>query len=351
MRAEGGSFSSAIRQDTELGTEVISLQYVADDPKRSLDVAIAPGLGSNMYRYRIGDTDLIYCDPAALKAGNWTGCFVLWPLPNRVRGKQYEFEGHMQDLHDIKRRSGNEPLIHGLVDELPFTIEKTEADEKGAYSRTSIEVTREGPIYRHFPYLGKLTLDYMLTKQGIRIGYTVNNTGATNMPYGFALHPYFPVHGGSDRTLVTLPANYIMEADEELLPSGELRPMGSRGYDLRQPTPVSALDLDHVFTGLLPDDKPRIDYQDLDMSVVLESSDDFTHMVLYSQEKNPAPGRDTGFICFENQTGSTDMINLHTKAQKTRDETLEAAAHLMIVPPGGSCSGFINYRIEQPGQE
>ncbi|HCI79178.1 MAG TPA: aldose epimerase, partial [Ktedonobacter sp.] len=58
------------------------------------------------------------------------------------------------------------------------------------------------------------------------------------MPFGFALHPYFSTLSGKRNTVVSIPASYVMEADEQLLPTGRL--LDVRGimyamFDLRRP--------------------------------------------------------------------------------------------------------------------
>lgn len=139
---------------------------------------------------------------------------------------------------------------------------------------------------------------------------------------------------------MTLPAEHIMEMDDELLPSGRLLPMGLQGYDLRTPTSVSTLELDHVFTGLPEHSEAAITYPDQNLRIRLATSPEFTHMVLYTLES------DKGFICLENQTGSTDMINLHTRAHKEADEALSKASHLMILPPSETHRGYIEYTVD-----
>ncbi|HEX8226918.1 MAG TPA: hypothetical protein VF572_03560 [Candidatus Saccharimonadales bacterium] len=333
-------FAADISDNSELGTQTIRLRYDAESPAESVYAEIAPFYGSNLCKYQVGGYDLIVCDAALLKDRDWTGTFVLWPIPNRVRDKQYEFAGHIQSLKKVKRKRGNEPLIHGFVDDIPWQFSEPEVDAQSARVRTWVEVKRGDAIYEYYPYESRLELTYTLTASGIKVAYEVQNLGDKTLPFGFALHPYFAAHSGHDETLVVLPAEHIMEADEDLLPSGTLLPMGVHDYDLRNPTPVSSLELDHVFTGLHKDADAAIIYPDRHLKLKLACSSEFTHMVLYTLES------DKGFICFENQTGSTDMINLHTKSQKESDEDLAKAAHLMTLPAGESHSGYIEYRIE-----
>ncbi len=327
--------------NNDLQSEVVRLEHAGADGDITA-VEIAPERGSNMYRFQSGEHEIIYGDRELIRNGYWSGNFVLWPLPNRVRGKEYNFEGKTISLQDVRRKEGNEPLIHGLVDDKPWSYSELDADESSARVTTSYEILPDGPEFRHYPFPGKLSLEYVLTDKGVRVGYTVENLGTGNMPFGFALHPYFTVLSGLEKTLVTLPANSIMEADKELLPSGRLIPMGEQEYDLRRPTPIKGLFLDHVFTDLQLGTPAVIDYTTLGKRLTLDSSPDFTHMVLYSEaaeEKN--------FICLENQTGSTDMINLHERAVQTGDSALQKAAHLLVLGAGATHQGYIEYSLQK----
>lgn len=334
-------FSADVRRDTELDTDIIRLEHTAPDGQ-VLIAEIAPEYGSNLYRLRYGEHELLAGDKDLLKQGEWTGTFVPWPIPNRVRDKEYEFEGQRHSLRGVNRIEGNDVLIHGLVDDRAWDYGQPSADTESASVSTSVDITPDNPAFNYYPFPSRLSLIYRLLENGIRVEYVVENQGEKNMPFGFALHPYFATLSGPEQTRVTLPANYIMEMDDELLPSGNLIPMGEQGYDLRQPAPVSKLHLDHVFTGLDPAVPPSIDYTALGFRLNLHSSPDFTHMVLYTEK-----AAEKHFICFENQTGSTDMINLHTRAVATNDERLKQAAHLLILGPGQKHQGYIEYQLQQ----
>ncbi len=336
------AFSAEVRKDPELGV-ILSLHYKdRDDSRKNIETAIAPEFGSNMFRFRIGDRDILYCDRELLKDHDWTGNFPLWPLPNRVRDKKYTFEERTVSLENIRRKQGNIPLIHGLVDDQVWEYEEPTVEQDFAAVKTHISITENSPLYRYFPFESKLTLQYILYRDRVKVQYTVSNNECSgtgkNMPFGFALHPYFTTLSGKANTFVTLPADYVMEADEELLPSGKLLEVTGTQYDLRRPTPIDRLQLDTVFTVLHPGEKASVDYRTLGMSVYLNASDDFTHLILYTLED--------GFICFEYQTGSTDMINLHTRAVEEQNIELEKAAHLLTLPPGQTHTGYIAYQIE-----
>jgi len=333
-------FSANVIHDTELDIEVVHLTYTDLDPAKSITARIAPTLGSNLYGLSYGSNELVVCDKKKLSDRDWTGVFVIWPLPNRVAGKEYTYGGKAVSLTDIQRREGNWSLIHGLVDDQPWQYDVPRADGAGATLRTWIEIGPQGPLYRFFPFASRLTLNYRLDSHGVRVDYMVENRGDDTLPYAFALHPYFATLPTPQETQVLLPADAVMEADDDFLPSGRLHPMGADGYDLRQLTPITDIVLDHVFTNLDRGAVAAIYYPSLGFQLELHSSADFTHMVLYTMM-----AEEKGFVCFENQTGSTDAINLNERSIATGDAELKTAAHLLEVAPGDSATGYIEYRV------
>jgi aldose 1-epimerase len=330
----GASYSAEVIHDPVLNVDAIALSYTdASNPARNLLACIAPALGSNLYRLKAGEQELIHCDVKAMKTTGHTGIFVLWPFPNRVRDKQYTYRGQHYTFDGVPRPQGE--LIHGLVFDRAWSYEPPVVDEQGASVTTFVEMNADSPYYQAYPFDSRLALTYSLTSNGITITYTVRNTGSQPLPYGFALHPYFHRLSSEERTVVTLPAGSVMEADERLLPTGRLLDVHSvmyKMFDLNQPTPVSHLKLDHVYTSLPQAHEAQIEHLDHSLRLHTSASADFTHTVIYTLGDGP-------FLCLENQTCSTDAINLF---QKDRQDV----AHLIEVQPGEEASGFIRYTVE-----
>ncbi len=333
--ASSGSYSARARFDHELGSAVVMLSY-ADraHPAQSITVEIAPDLGSNLFRFRVGTRDLIHCEPELLKQRGFTGNFVLWPFPNRMRGKRYTYQGRAYSLEALERPE--EALIHGLVYDRQWQHAPPALGPDAVSVTTFIEITPESPHFATYPFESKLSLTYTVTQRGVRVAYLVENKGTQTLPYGFGLHPYFSLLSGKEQTLVALPAALVMEADEALLPTGRLLKLDGKMYamfDLRQPTPVGNLRLDHVYTGLDPHERALISYQTAGLRLRVATSPDFTHAVVFTP-----PGRP--YFCLEQQTCSTDAINLHARG-------LQEMAHLLEVPPGAASGGFVDYLIEE----
>jgi len=336
--ANGSPFTAQVGLDPELNTTVISLLYEdRANQARSITVGIAPDLGSNMFRLRVGAHDIIHCEPDLLTRRAFTGNFVLWPLPNRVRDKKYVYQGQTYSLEALKRPSGNEVLIHGLVFDRQWHYNPPVIGQDAVSVTTYVDITHESPFYQGYPFDSRLSLTFALTNTDVTVTYRVQNNSATQMPFGFALHPYFSSLSGSEDTLVSIPADYVMEADDELLPTGRLLDVRSIMYamfDLRQPVPVANLKLDHVYTGLHKNEDAIIEYRKQALRLRISTSEDFTHMVICTP-----PEAGGSFFCLENQTCSTDAINLSQRG-------LGEIAHPLELRPGESSMGFIRYAIE-----
>jgi galactose mutarotase-like enzyme len=59
----------------------------------SLSASIAPELGSNLLSLTYDGKDIIIADKKLLETYGFTGCFVLFPTPNRVRNFTYRWQG------------------------------------------------------------------------------------------------------------------------------------------------------------------------------------------------------------------------------------------------------------------
>ncbi|GLV57746.1 hypothetical protein KDH_45820 [Dictyobacter sp. S3.2.2.5] len=335
-----GPFSAEISRDEDLASTILSLTYEdPQDPARSMSISIAPDLGSNLHRFRVGEHEVIYCERDLLKQMAFTGDFVLWPLPNRIRDRRYSYQGHDYSLVDVDRPLGNYVLIHGLVYDRPWRYEQPVVEQDAASVTTYVDINKESDHwYEAYPFDSRLSLTYTLSREGVHITYQVQNKGQQVLPFGFALHPYFSLLSGRQDTYVSLPAATVMEADEELLPTGRLLDVSGTMYsmfDLRQPVPVGNLKLDHVYMDMQPGAPAIIDYRQHGLQLHISATDDFTHSVIYTAtEKDP-------FFCLEHQTCSTDAINLHNQGEERR-----RMAHLLEVQPGASFQGTLKYHIK-----
>jgi aldose 1-epimerase len=330
------AFSARLVADSALQTDVVELCFESPDSmERRVVAAVAPAFGSNLVRLDVGEHRLIHVEPGLVRAAGWTGCFVLWPIPNRVRARRYRFGGREFELPAMHRPGGDPLLIHGLVLDRVWQHDEPYATEREAGVRTWVTMAAGSPHFDVFPFPSRLMLHFRLSAEGLRVEYEATNLGDEPMPHGFALHPYFRTLSGPDRTLVSLSAEMVMEADDQLLPTGRLLPVDSVMYgqfDLRAPRPLADLRLDHVYTGWDPAVGASIDFPDQGFRLRGTASAEFTHSVIYTLGS-------PDWFCLEHQTCSTDALNL---AAEGRNDI----AHLLTIGPGERMSGWIRYGIE-----
>jgi aldose 1-epimerase len=293
-----------------------------------LEAWIAPNPGSNLCRLSVDGRAIIDFDPKLMR-GDFTGTPVLYPTPNRVRDCQFRYRGKV--YKQVLR--GTPVYEHGLAHSEAWSYSEPTVEGDAIQLKTWLNFAPGSDVYNAFPFHHRLSLDFTLTADGIRARYTIQNLGNESIPFGFGLHPYFQKLSGEDGTLVRLPAPAVMEVTPDLLPTGKLIDVDGTQYDLRRPISVGKLDLDNVFTRLSPGNYAKVIYSSLGLSVQMDATDDFTHLVLYTP-----PGM--SFFCLENQTCSTDAHNLY-------DRGFAEESGLKFVPAGQSHSGSVAYKVIQ----
>lgn len=298
-------------------------------PSENLEAWITPTQGANLCRFIYGNSAIIDSNMDALGERGFPGTPVLYPTPNRVRNGRFIYKNRTYD----QVKNGKKIVLHGLVLNEEWENDEPRIEEDGVAFNTWIDFSEGAPVFEAFPFRHRLTLHYCLGKAGIGITYTVRNLDRQEIPFGFGLHPFFRKLSGDGETYVRLPANCVMDATSDLLPTGRLIDVEGTVYDLRKPDAVGKRDLDHVFTCLDPDSPAEIQYRTLGFSIIFKATPDFSHIVFYSP-------RGSDIFCLENQTCSTDAHNLH-------DLGFEKEACLRTVPVGGEHSGTVEFQIKK----
>jgi aldose 1-epimerase len=143
---------------------------------------------------------------------------ILAPWPNRIRDGQYTFDGEHHQLALTEAAKHN--AIHGLVNWSRWHVVEQAAD--------SVTLEFDMPAQVGYPWSLLLRTRWSIGADGLRADHEVTNTGATNAPFGFSVHPYLrltdtPVE---DVTL-RVPGRTRVLADGRLLPIGAVKIAGS----------------------------------------------------------------------------------------------------------------------------
>ncbi len=291
------------------------------------EARILPQAGFNLYHWTFEGEEILM-EPVDLSVfGTKYGIPILFPTPNRIRNAVYTWQGREYTM----TKRGEKVLLHGLVKDEPFTVTRLEAGEDSAVCEAEIAILRENALYEGYPFACTLTVRYTLTAAGLRMDAFVRNEDEREMPFGFAVHPYFSKRGDAGRVSLTVPCRRYYEADEGRIPTGRLLPAeGETDIHSRYRT-VESLYLDHVFRGMTADMESKIRYEDI--VVHIRASDCFRNAVVYTPHDRP------GF-CIEPQTCATNFINMH--AQGLVDES-----GLMVLPAGRTFACWVDMTVEK----
>lgn len=307
---------------------IIELGYNDSNKDKNLLIKLAPMNGNNLFCFKIGEHEIIHYDPKFELTSYYTGNPILYPLPNRVRNCRYEFNGEKH----WQMKNGIPIFMHSLVYDEEWDYNEPVIEEDRISIETFIKIDEEHPIYEGFPFIHTIILKYILTKDKLLFSYAVINRDSKELPFGISFHTFFNKLSGDDNSLLLVPAKYMMELTDDLLPTGKLLEVNDKKFDLTKPVPVSRLDLDNCFTGMSNEENVMIDYSTIGLKLFMDATEDFTHLQIFTPQGKP-------FFCVEKQTCSTDAHNLYAKGY-------ENEAHLIIVPVNDEHSGVVEFSYE-----
>jgi aldose 1-epimerase len=321
VRASNDQGSVAPSADASTGWQVYTIQF------RDTTVRVVPAAGCNVYSIDVADTEFLRRpdDLKKLKGVSY-GTPILYPMPNRVRGAQFTYDG--QTYKFPPNNSGN--FIHGLVHSVAWRPSTAHVGDDFAELSCVLPFDERSELFERFPFPHTLTMTVRVAEKRVRWTYVVENIGDCSVPFGLALHPYFNYLGRREQTFLQVRADALMEAEQQL-PSGKLVELDGHPLDARQPVSLAGYNADHVFFGVRHDPAAVVDFRGARRKITFVTSDDFTHLVAYTPDRP--------FFCLENQTCSTDAHNLASEGRNT-------VAHLLECPPSKKMSGWVEYQFE-----
>jgi galactose mutarotase-like enzyme len=101
-----------------------------------------------------------------------------------------------------------------------------------------------------YPFSLALSVEYLLSEDGLRVRTTTRNAGADRCPFGSGAHPYLTAGiAVVEDTVLHAPARAVLRTDRRGIPIGVESVEGTE-YDFRGPRPIGPTRLDHCFTDL-----------------------------------------------------------------------------------------------------
>jgi aldose 1-epimerase len=209
---------------------------------------------------------------------------VLLPWPNRIQDGSYEFAGrrHQLPINDVEEQDA----IHGLVRWAAWR----------ARERDPNRVVMQHRIHPQpgYPFSLEVSIEYLLSDEGLRVSTTATNAGADPCPYGCGAHPY--LRSGSERidsATLRAPGGTVLLSDERGIPVGSQSVEGT-DYDFRQPRQLGETKLDNAFTDLERDGDglARVSLSDPDgAALTLWVDDAYRYLMLFTGDPLPDVNR------------------------------------------------------------
>ncbi|MGC8643403.1 MAG: aldose 1-epimerase, partial [Isosphaeraceae bacterium] len=189
--------------------------YTLHDDATGASAAVLPSYGFNLFDLRlplgsevgpvIASADDFAENP---RSASGNGTPILFPYPNRVRAGTFAFEGKQYKLP-----INNGPnAIHGFAMQAPWQVVERKAGANSAFIEGRYQISHDSPAnLPNWPTDAVLQVRYELGGRRLTMTITVSNPTASNLPYGFGIHPYFRLpfskSGHAVQTRVIVPAS------------------------------------------------------------------------------------------------------------------------------------------------
>jgi aldose 1-epimerase len=264
------------------GVSVVTLKVPTDREPAFTSAQILPGRGMMTLQVRarlprLGEVDLLTAPPLE-KAGELFGAdqggfpgnasyliggAILLPYANRIRGR-LSADGRTITARILDRevtlpanaggrRAGAERYsMHGLIlDSRVGDIER-ETTAEADILRGTLDA---GDFGHGWPSKTRITFENVLRSDSFALRITATNVGDEVLPMGIGWHPYFNLPSGRrEQARLHLPARSrtLVNDYDEVLPTGEVAPVGSTPYDFSTlgGRAVGDLSLDDCFVDL-----------------------------------------------------------------------------------------------------
>ncbi len=216
-------------------------------------------------------------------AENWQSN-ALYGIPlllpsNRTDGGKFTFEGVQYQLPINEEANGNH--LHGFLRDAAFAVmEQGENFVSGIYEN-------RGEI---FPFPFRIRVDCALDKGGYRQVFSIENTGAGNMPLSFGLHTNF-----AEKDSFQVPLDRCCVTNERHIPTGEFARLNDRQQQYSQGMKTDGGSVNGFYTAA--GHCARIG----NMEYVV--SENFDHWILFNR------GGKQGFLSVEPQCGGVNVLN------------------------------------------
>jgi aldose 1-epimerase len=202
-------------------------------------LALVPSLGGSVAAWQLerpqGPLDLWRPWDGKTEDLYQTASFAMVPWSNRISGGGFTHEGQ---FHPMRPNRAGEPYpIHGDGWLQAWQVSQPAAD--------TLVMTLVSHRFDGNPYDYEAVQTFRLVGGGLDQQLRVRHLGATPLPYGLGVHPWFP---RTAQTRITAPVQGLWLCGDDPLPVAHTTDFPA-GWNLNEGAPANGLLIDNVYTG------------------------------------------------------------------------------------------------------
>ncbi len=214
------------------------------DAANAVEVSILPSAGNLAYEMKVHGKKILYFPYDDLtefqKNPKLGGIPFLAPWADLLdeqafwaNGKRYGFN---MSLGNVR---GAMP-IHGLLINSPFwEVTEVAADARSAHVTSRLQFWKYPDLMAQWPFAQEYEMTYSLADGVLEVKTTITNLSADPMPVVIGFHSFFQIPGiPRDEWIAHLSARTHVVADENKIPTGEMRPRAADPLPSTQRYPV-----------------------------------------------------------------------------------------------------------------
>ena len=246
--------------------------------------AIATARGGALRELQHEGRDLVIGFGAEGEIPDYRGV-ICAPWPNRLADGRYSFDG--KEFRSAVNEEARGTALHGLVFGALWELQE--------HTASSVRLGTRVEPGKGYPGRLDISVEYELRADGLRSTVRAENVGPDAAPYGVCPHPYLLAGPAPlDEWTVQIPATEFMEVSaDRLLPKG-MAGVEGHAFDFRFERVLGAVEIDHAFAGLIPNEDGLAAVRAYDPSgtgVELEWDSAWPWLQVHTADKPAGPSR------------------------------------------------------------
>ena len=218
-----------------------------------------------------------------------SGSFIMAPWVNRIKSGILETDKGFTQLPKDTFFNDRTNAIHGIVFNEKWNVDIHEDNE----FQCSIDLTSP------WPFKGKIVMKAFIKDNFLIQELKGYNYDDINMPIGMGWHPWFRRILKKEEAVLKINAKSMWELDDKGIPTGILIENNEVLDKLRKGLVPEINELNKCCLKVNPND--QISYKWPELELLIESSEELGHIMLYSPENS---------VCIEPQTTTVNAFQL-----------------------------------------